>query len=60
MPTAVGPFALSVALHFSSMTSKACFQVIGVNSPFLSNLPSFMRSRGVVRRSLPYWILERK
>ena len=54
MPTAVGPFAFSAALHFSSMMSKACFQLTGVNSPFLSNLPSFMRSSGVVRRSLPY------
>ena len=60
MPTAVGPFALSVALHFSAMMSKAWSQVTGVNSPFLSNLPSFMRSSGVVRRSLPYRIFERK
>jgi len=60
MPTAVGPLAFSVALHFSSITSNACFQVIGVNSPFLSYLPPFMRSIGVVSRSFPYWILARK
>jgi hypothetical protein len=60
MPTPTGPLALSVALHFSSMTSNACFQLIGWNSPFLSNLPSFMRSNGVVRRSAVYWILARK
>ena len=32
----------------------------GANSPFLSYLPSFMRSSGVVRRSSPYMILDRK
>jgi hypothetical protein len=54
----VGSF--SVALTFSAMMSKAASQEIGANSPFLSNLPSFMRSNGRVRRSLPYMILERK
>jgi len=60
MPIEVGPLALSAALHFSSITSKACFHVTGANSPFLSYLPSFMRSSGVVSRSFPYWILARK
>ncbi|EXI64352.1 MAG: hypothetical protein AW08_03734 [Candidatus Accumulibacter adjunctus] len=55
-----GPPFFIAALHLSAMMSKACSQEIGVNSPFLSNLPSFMRSRGVVRRSLPYWTFDRK
>ena len=60
MPTVVGPSFFSAAFHFSAMMSKACFQVTGVNSPFLSYLPSFMRSSGVVRRSSPYMIFDRK
>ena len=58
MPSA--PFFLRASLHFSSITSKACFQEIAWNLPFLSYLPSVMRNMGVVRRSLPYMILDRK
>ncbi len=60
MPTDSGPLALSATLNFSAMMSKACSQLIGWNSPCLSNLPSFMRSSGRVRRSLPYMIFDRK
>ncbi|MCY1466151.1 hypothetical protein D9M71_844070 [compost metagenome] len=60
MPTEVGPLALSAALNFSSMMSKAWSQLTGWNSPCLSYLPSFMRSSGWVRRSLPYMIFDRK
>src|SRR3954447_9480161 len=42
------------------MMSKASVQEMGVNSPFLSYLPAVLRSIGVVRRSWPYMILERK
>ncbi len=55
-----GPSAFSAVFHFSAMMSKAWFQVIGVNSPSLLYLPSFMRSSGRVRRSSPYMILDRK
>ena len=48
------------AFHFSAMMSNAWSQEIGVNSPSLSNLPSFMRSIGVCRRSSPYRIFDRK
>ena len=60
MPTAVGPCSLSVAFHFSAMILKASSQEIGVKSPFLSNLPFFMRNSGFVNRSWPYMILDRK
>ena len=60
MPTALGPFFLRASFHFSAMMSKAWSQVIGVNSPSLWNLPSFMRSIGWVSRSSPYMILDRK
>ncbi len=60
MPIAVGPFALSTRLNCASIRSKACFHETGVNSPSLSYLPSFMRMSGVVRRSAPYRIFERK
>ena len=46
MPTDSGPL-VSAALNFSAMMSKACSQLIGWNSPCLSNLPSF-RSSGRV------------
>lgn len=55
-----GPFAFSASLNFSAMMSKAASQLTGVNSPFLSYLPSVMRNSGCVRRSAPYMILERK
>ena len=60
MPTALGPAAFMASFHFSAMMSKASFQLTGVNSPFLSYTPFFLRSSGVVRRSLPYMILDRK
>ncbi|MBV6406577.1 MAG: hypothetical protein EFKGCFLK_00122 [Rhodocyclaceae bacterium] len=62
MATPKGPCSgfFMVALTFSAMMSKARSQLTGANSPFLSNWPSFMRKSGVVRRSLPYWILARK
>src|SRR6185295_11042575 len=60
MPSAVGPFSLSVALARAAITSKASSHDTGVSSPFLSNTPPFLRRRGVVRRSAPYMILERK
>jgi hypothetical protein len=61
MPTRVWPSGFfSCSLNFSAMMSKALSHEIGWNSPFLSNLPSFMRSKGVVRRSSPYMILDRK
>ncbi len=60
MPTLVGPLSFSAAFHFSAMMSNASSQLIGVNSPFLSYLPSVMRSIGRVSRSSPYWILDRK
>ncbi len=53
MPTAVGPVFFRASFHFSAMMSKAWSQVMGVNSPFLSYLPSVIRSSGVVSRSLP-------
>ena len=54
MLTAVGPFALSAALHFRQM-SKAWSQVTGANSFF--RLPP-MRSIGFCSRSSPYMIRE--
>ena len=60
MPTAVGPFSFSTALARAAMTSKASSHDTGVNSPFLSKASPFLRSSGVVRRSPPYMILERK
>src|SRR4051812_21582216 len=60
MPSALGPLSLSTALARAAITSKASSHDTGVNSPSLSNTPPFLRSRGVVRRSPPYMILERK
>src|SRR6476620_7049206 len=60
MPSAVGPFSFSVALAREAITSKASSHDTGVSSPFLSHTPSFLRKSGVVRRSPPYMILERK
>ncbi len=60
MPTAVGPFSRSAFLNCRSISSKARSQLTGVNVPSLSNLPSFMRSSGLVRRSSPYMIFDRK
>ncbi len=60
MPTPEGPCFFSAAFHFSAMILKACSQVTGVKSPFLSNLPFFMRSKGFVSRSSPYMIFDRK
>ena len=60
MPTPDGPLALSAALNFSAMTSNAWSQETGVNSPSLAYAPSVIRSSGVVSRSAPYMILERK
>ncbi|MCY1385292.1 hypothetical protein D9M69_736670 [compost metagenome] len=60
MPMDPGPLALRATLNFSSMMSNAWSQLIGWNSPCLSYLPSFMRSSGSVRRSLPYMIFDRK
>ncbi len=54
------PCSLIAFFHFSSMMSKAWSHEIGVNSPFLSYWPFFMRSSGLVRRSSPYMILDRK
>ncbi len=50
----------SAAFHFSAMMSKAWSQLTGANSPFLSYLPFFMRSSGLVSRSSPYMIFDRK
>ena len=60
MPTAFGPLAARVAFHFSAMMSKASSQVTGSKSPSLWYSPSRLRSSGVVSRSAPYMILERK
>ena len=60
MPMFDGPPFFSAALYLSAMTSKASSQETGSNSPFLSYLPFFLRRSGVVRRSSPYMILERK
>ena len=60
MPTPLGPRFLRASLNFSAMTSKASSHVTGVNSPFLSYLPAVLRSMGLVNRSWPYMILERK
>ena len=61
MPTAAGLVAFSAAFHFSAMMSKAWSHDIGVNFAVLViNLPSFMRISGLVRRSSPYMILDRK
>lgn len=60
MPMPEGPLFFRAAFHFSAMIWKACSQVMGVKSPFLSNLPPFMRSSGLVSRSSPYMIFERK
>ena len=60
MPTAEGPLAFSAAFHFSAMILKAASHDTGANSPFLSNLPFFMRSSGWVNLSSPYMIFDRK
>ncbi|MCY1349302.1 hypothetical protein D9M69_354850 [compost metagenome] len=60
MPMEPGPLAFRATLNFSAMMSNAWSQPIGWNSPCLSYLPSFMRSNGSVRRSLPYMIFDRK
>ncbi|MBS1246010.1 MAG: hypothetical protein H6R47_209 [Proteobacteria bacterium] len=60
MPTEVGPFFLSDSLNLASITLKASSHDTGVKSPFLSYLPPFLRSSGVVSRSWPYMILDRK
>jgi hypothetical protein len=60
MPTAVGPFALSVFLNCSAITSKALSQETGWNSPSLAYWPFFMRRSGRVSLSSPYMILDRK
>src|SRR3954470_8674684 len=60
MPTPLGPRFFSAALNFSAMMSKASSHDTGVNSPFLSYFPPVLRSMGLVRRSWPYMILERK
>ena len=56
MATPVGPSSRWTRFHSRSISSKASVQLTGTKSPFLSNLPSFMRSSGCVRRSAPYWI----
>ena len=60
MPTAVGPLSFSTRLNCSAITSKAWSHDTGSNSPSLAYLPFFMRSSGVVSRSSPYMILDRK
>ena len=60
MPTAVGPFSRRTFFHCAAISSNARSHDTGANSPFLSYLPSFMRRSGVVSRSLPYMILDRK
>src|SRR5689334_713855 len=60
MPTAVGPLSLSTRFHCSAITSKAWSQDTLWNSPSLAYRPFFMRRSGVVRRSSPYMIFERK
>src|SRR3954468_16810664 len=60
MPTPLGPRFFKASLNFSAMTSKASSHVTGVNSPFLSYLPPVLRNIGLVRRSWPYMIFERK
>ena len=60
MPTPAGPSLFSASFHLAAIRSKASSQLTGTNSPFLSYWPSFLRSSGVVRRSLPYMILDRK
>ena len=60
MPTAVGPFSLSTRFNCSAITSKALSQETRWNSPSLAYCPFFMRSNGVVRRSSPYMIFDRK
>ena len=60
MPTAVGPFSFSTRFHCWAMTSNAWSQLTGWNSPSLWNSPLRMRRSGVVSRSAPYMILERK
>src|SRR5262252_9204297 len=60
IPTPLGPRRLSASLNFSAITSKASSHDTRVNSPFLSYLPSRLRSSGWVRRSWPYITLDRK
>ena len=60
MPTAFGPFSFSTRFHWRAMTSKAWSQLTGWSSAVLSNSPLRMRMSGVVSRSAPYMILERK
>ena len=60
MPTAVGPFSRRTRLACAAMTSNASSQEMGVNSPSLAYWPFRMRSSGVVSRSAPYMILDRK
>ena len=44
----------------AAIVSKASSQLTGVNSPSLANTPFRLRSSGVVRRSPPYMIFDRK
>ena len=60
MPTAVGPFSRRTRLACAAITSNASSQETGVKSPSLAYSPPCMRSSGVVRRSPPYMILDRK
>ena len=60
MPIPSGPFSARTFLTLSAMTSKASSQLTGSNSPFLSNCPFVLRISGVVSRSAPYMILDRK
>src|SRR5262245_16426625 len=60
MPIAVGPLSLSVCLAFDAMRSNASSQLTGVNSPSFAKTPFLLRSNGVVRRSAPYIIFDRK
>ena len=60
MPTAVGPFSFSTAFIFSAIVSKASSHDTGSNSPSLSKTPPRFLISGVVSRSAPYMILDRK
>ena len=60
MPTPLGPFSLRALIHFSAMVLNAISQETSVNSPSFAYLPSFIRNKGLVKRSFPYIILVRK
>src|SRR5262249_14446683 len=60
IPPAAGPPRRRAALNFSAITVNASSQETAVNSPALSKVPLRLRSRGRVRRSSPYMILEGK